>query len=152
MSKKSNNKTAFFCCGNESYVNVMISQLSLARTYNDVDCYIISNLKNNDKIQLIKNFDINLINVDLSKSFTTTNKHWPIEAFYYFYAPEELYQRGYEKSVFFDGDVYCANKINLDKLDMKGRDISAVRESKKGDFNAGVIVFDNEKLYKKKVF
>ena len=148
----SNKCVAFLCCGDESYVNVMIAGLALARRFNNGEFFIHSNITDQKKLDLIEAFGIKLINQDLTQHFHETNRQWPIEAFHYFASPEILHDLGFDYTVVFDGDVYCCGNLNLSALGLDDYDVAAHRVGSAlpdgGDkvFNSGVTIFNNKRL------
>ena len=146
----SNNAIAIFSCGDESYIEQMCASLMVACKYNsNFIPYIISDVTNPEKIELIKKLNITLLQVDLTRQFDIHNDNWPSHMFWYFIGPEALYKQGFEYSCYIDADVYCPTKIKLEWLD--GVELAA-RSDKENEYNSGVIFFDNKKMTEKKLF
>jgi len=144
------NKIAIFSCGDDSYVEQMCSALLIACKHNsNFIPYIISDVTDTEKLELISKLGIVLFQVDLSKEFEIHNDTWPSHMFWYFIGPEALYKQGFEYSCYIDADVYCINKIKLEWLD--GVEIAA-RSDKENEYNSGVVFFDNKKMTEKKLF
>jgi len=147
---KIKNKIAVFSCGNEEYVSQMCAALSLACKKNDFVPYIISDVDNPEKIELIHKLGITLLQVNLSEMFQVYNKNWPSHMFWYFIGPEALHKVGHKFSCYIDADVYCVNELDLSWLN---DDIEiAARSDRDREFNSGVVFFNNEKMVEKKLF
>jgi lipopolysaccharide biosynthesis glycosyltransferase len=142
---------AIFSCGDENYVPQMCVALKIACKYNEnFKPYILSDVSDPDLMKTINKLGITLLQVDLSQHFEIHNSDWPNHMFWYFIAPETLKKMGHDFSMFIDADVYCRQELDLDWL-IDDVEIAA-RSDRDGEFNSGVVFFNNNKMVEKKLF
>jgi len=142
---------AIFSCGDENYIPHMCAALKIACKHNtDFTPYILSDVDDPDTLKMVSKLGITMLQVDLSKQFQTHNTNWPNHMFWYFIAPETFQELGYNFSMYIDADVYCRQELNLDWL-IDDVEIAA-RSDRKGEFNSGVVFFNNVKMKEKKLF
>ena len=99
--------TAFFSTCNDEYLRYSVTSLLSIRQYlPSASLYIISKYISDDNRSLLEKLNISLIVVDLSNLFPKTWLY-PLECFYLFAGPQFLLKRGFEYSVYIDGDILC---------------------------------------------
>jgi len=153
---QSQDKLAFFCCGDSGYVKQMCAALLIVREKNpDVDLYIISDFSDEDKQKLLEDCGIYQIQTDLSSFYPKHNETWPSQMFWWSVGPQTLYELGYKYSCLIDADVYCTSELDLswltDEIEIAATPSSG---SLSGNFhyNSGVVFFNNEKMAEKNLF
>lgn len=166
------NKFVAFCVSDDIYIpKCVIALLSFAKYNKNFDLVIITRVPSEKNIELCKKYFINVITIDLSKYFYKEWKY-PSECYYHFKAPDILFNMGYNYSIFFDGDVYCNNEVNiiweeieaiggvgyttckkfLNKIDnfngiVKKFNIKDVNSFSRRHIQAGIIFYNNKTLH-----
>jgi hypothetical protein len=106
-------KYVAFCVSDDIYIPKCVVSLLSFNNYNpEFDLVIITKKPSDKHIELCNKYNIEVITINLDKYFYM-RWDYPKECFYHFKGPELLYERGYDYSVFFDGDVYCNNPVNI---------------------------------------
>jgi lipopolysaccharide biosynthesis glycosyltransferase len=146
----SDSKIAIFCSGDNNYIPQMIMALTIACKKNRFDPFIITDASESE-LKLIHDAGINTIKVDLKEKFDRHNENWPSQSFWWCYGPSQLHNLGYEYSIFIDADVMCVQELDMsifnDELEIAARPLETANE-----FNSGVVLFNNEKMVKKKLY
>ena len=149
-------KLVYFCVGNEEYVDVMCSTLTLVKKHNPLaDFFIVGDIYNDNLINKIKKFNIKLYQCDYHKIYKYAQKRWPSQCFWWYAMPDIFYKKGYKFSCLVDGDIYCYKKINLNFLN-DNFDIAAITTPKeKWNYKqwwSSLVFLNNKKLSEKKFF
>jgi pyruvyltransferase len=110
-------KTVIINCNN-NYVPKAIIALQNFQSYNsDYEKAIIGTTFNNEMKTLCQNYNIKLIEINLSNDFINLDKRligkeYPIECFYHFYAYKVLLNSDYIIQI--EPDIYTNKKIDID--------------------------------------
>jgi hypothetical protein len=112
-------KIALYTTCNEKYI---IHTITCFKSFNDknlniFDFYIIGNSFNEKYINILKENNINYIDLNLTEVFKV-EKHWPYpsECFWIFKGPDLFYEMGYVFSLSVDSDTYCNRPLDLNWL------------------------------------
>ena len=113
--------TAFFSTCNDNYLHHSVTSLLSIRNYlPTASLYIISNNISDTNLHLLENLNISLLIADLTMLFPKTFEY-PLECFYLFAGPQLLLSKGFEYSVYVDGDVLClANPLEFLPQNLSG--------------------------------
>ena len=102
-----------YSTSNDGYIpKCVVSLLSVKRYHPEYDYCIITTRPCEKHIELCKKFNILIIDIDLKEIFYKEWKY-PRECYYHFKGPDLFYDRGYDYSVYIDGDIYCNNKLSV---------------------------------------
>jgi len=151
LSMSSNPKIAIFCAGDANYIPQMIMALNMACIRNRTfDPFIITDA-NDEEVELIHEFKIKTLRMDLHEQFDRHNKNWPSQSFWWCAGPQNLKDLGYDYSVFIDADVYSNKPIDLDVFNDE-LEIAARQLETENEYNSGVILFNNHKMSEKDLY
>ncbi|BAY21849.1 putative pyruvyl transferase [Calothrix sp. NIES-2100] len=156
---------AYSTC-NESYIqNSVVSLLSIRKWNCDIDLFIISRKLSEKAKAFASRYNISVIELNLDYQFPKSFSY-PVECYYLFAGPECFLERGYEYSIYIDGDIYCNASVSIDwnKLNyFAGVSIGKIEDLLKNDLETifriwkyksipeyrvqtGVIYFKNETM------
>ncbi len=132
-------RIAVFSCGDENFTQPSIVALkSMEKNLSGVEVdlfYISDKNKNTTKnLKLLNENNIEFLDFT-DKNIFFNSQRWPKEAFWYLLGPEYFYDRGYEYSIYIDGDTLTVNNIGVNELLKKCESIMAVKD-----------YFDNKKM------
>lgn len=156
---------AFTTCNDAYVAQSLISLLSVRKWNPQIDLAVISRGLAEDSVRLLEAHGVDPVIINLDKQFWKSFGY-PIECYYMFAGPEVLAARGYDYSVYIDGDVYCNNPIDIDWAavpyyagtsfariqDLLGNDwetitrLWAPRTVPDYRINSGVVFFNNARL------
>ena len=101
--------TAFFSTANDSYIfQAATSLLSIRQFLPKAELYILSRHISNKNKKYLDRRHIKYIELDLTYLFFQTWEY-PIECYYLFAGPKLFKERGFQYSVYLDGDILCLN-------------------------------------------
>lgn len=164
--------TAFYSTANSGYLQYAVTSLLTIRNYiPDAHLSILGSGATEYEHALMSENDINFIELDLTDRFTKT-WDYPVECYYIFAGPEQLHDKGYEYSVYIDGDILCggdplegladvdciagvaSSRVDGKTIGIFGDDWPKLRSlydipserEKRDRINAGVVYFNNKKM------
>ena len=158
---------AYSTCNDLYIQNSIVSLLSVKKWNPNIDLYIItSNLSDKDR-EFAARYKINVIEEDLSSKFHTSFSY-PVECYYLFAGQKIFLERGYDYSIYIDGDIYCNSSITINwpkikyfagvslgsTKDILGKDLDKINKiweiQSVPDYRiqTGVLIFNNKSLTK----
>lgn len=165
-------KICAFSTADDGYaVSAAISLLTVRKYQPNLDMFIIGREYTAKTKKFLKKYNITPIEVNLDDIFHTAWEY-PRECYYIFAGPEILAKKGYDYSVYVDGDIYCNNDpltFSLSKVkdfagaftssrirDILGDDTDTALELygnkailEEPRIQTGVVYFNNKSLAKK---
>lgn len=103
-----------FATANDEYVpKAVVSVLSFQRHNPDADGFILISAISAENRQLCNRLRIRPIELDLRDDFHT-EWEYPRECFYHFRGPDVFAERGYDVSIYVDGDTYCNGALPME--------------------------------------
>lgn len=162
------NNTIFYSTADDKYILRAATSLLTIRDYcAGAKLAILSSGISAANKNVLDELDINYYEFDLRDKFYQTWQY-PMECFYIFVGPELFAKRGYNYSVYIDGDVLCAsNPLNglAGDFDIAGATGDTAKgvfgdewlklrkvfnlsesEAQKDRINSGVVYFNNQKM------
>lgn len=116
-------KNCVYICCDDNYVAKAIVALHMFLYYNPgYDCAILGTSFNEQNKQLCREYNVQLLEVDLSEDFINLDKRpyglqYPIECFYHFYGYKILSE--YDYLVLLECDIGTYKKLDIDFTDVK---------------------------------
>ncbi len=160
---------AFYTSSDDNYAPyAAISLLSIRQYRPDADLYLLSRQLSDQTKLFLTSKNINFIELDLSENFNQT-WNYPIECYYIFAGPQIFNKKGYQYSMYIDGDILCLRdplpELPLESITacagvdvgtatgIFGDDIAELEKLFKlkqphtrKRVNSGVVVFNNQKM------
>ena len=110
MIKMNSDNTVFYSSCDDTYAIFSItSLLTIRKQLPDAQLALIGKNFSLRTLKILKKYNITHIELDLSSSFYKSWGQYPEECYYYFAGPEYFYKKGYDYSVYIDGDVLCCD-------------------------------------------
>jgi hypothetical protein len=103
-----------YSTADDKYIAAAAVSLLCIKQWNpSIPLFIIGRHISTPNEELLKSYGITFLSIDLSSIFFRSWEY-PIECFYLFAGPELLLEKGFEYSLYVDGDIYCNNDPILD--------------------------------------
>lgn len=105
---------AYSTCNDAYIAQCVVSLLSVRHWNAEVDLFVVARTGTLTACsrQLLQRHAIGLVELDLTREFHTEFSY-PVECYYIFSGPEVFGSKGYDFSLYIDGDVYCNGEISL---------------------------------------
>lgn len=108
------NKYCVFSTGDDRYIpKAVVSLLSFKKYNPNYDMFVLCSDLSKENKRLCDDCGVSVIEIDLGGIFYQTWKY-PKECYYHFKGPELFLPKGYDYSVYIDGDTYCHSKFEFD--------------------------------------
>jgi lipopolysaccharide biosynthesis glycosyltransferase len=131
-------KRCVFSTANDNYVpKAIVSLLSFHKHNADFDMFLLCGALSDENRQLCASCRVTPIELNRSDAFY---QEWdyPRECYYHFEGPGIFLSRGYEYSVYIDGDTYCNRPFCWDENECKSFQISGSSYDTVRDFLVAV--------------